>query len=299
MPTVGRLSILENTLSALRIAVQGYDAQLILVDDSKDGRVLPQEGFTVLRSGGKGAAHARNTGLAAASSGLLIFIDDDISIKREHIERTLELHASSPKKAFNFCWIYPDSLMARLPGSKFGRYILEEGLYSSNHRLRGAQAEADGMVEETGGLTSQYFSIERRWMEEVGGYDDIPFAGVEDLLLFKKLQAIGVKVILSKTDIVLQDESNRLSVDALFRRYRTGALTRRIAYKRGEKDVGVEFSDSQMIKGRIGAMFLTVLRVMLRVLPYGFLYKKTVRYILFTGTYLGFYRDELPPGYSA
>jgi len=299
IPTVGRGEILQRTLDALFKAISGYAIQVILVDDTREGQLGPYDfPMEILQSGGIGASGARNLGWRHAKSDLLLFLDDDIVIEAAHIRRTLELHQLPSANAYNFFWVYPPELMEELPKSKFGKYALDHQLYSNAHRLAYRSAPADGLVIENG-LTSQYFSIEKRWIEKVNGYDSIPFAGIEDLLLYKKLKAVGVLVFLSHKDIVHQNESNRLNISSLVRRYRTGALTRRIAaVHMGHTEMGVQFGKGDQFKASCGFLLLPASRVITYVLPYGVLYQKAVNYQLFMGTYKGYYKDKLPRDFS-
>jgi glycosyltransferase involved in cell wall biosynthesis len=298
IPTTGDRDILDITLHHLKNAIAGRSIEIIVVDDSSDHSLHLLEGATLLHTGGRGASHARNAGIKKAKSELLLFLDDDILIERSHIEKTLKLHRQPTAKAFNFFWVYPDKLMEQLEKTKFGRYVLHEGLYSNAHRLNSLYTETSE-IQKQGGLTSQYFSIEKRWMDTVKGYDPIPFAGVEDLLLYKKLKSRGVDVYLCPDQIIYQNEAKRIKVKKLFDRYRTGALTRRIAFLRGHEDLGVHFSRFERKKGKLGQKLLPFLTLMEKHLPYGYSYRKVIHYMLFTATFLGYYEDPLPPPYAS
>ncbi len=294
IPTVGRVEILNRTLAALKKATEGFHVEVIVVDDSTGGVVSlhPPLGFILHRSGGKGASTARNTGWREAKSDLILFLDDDMLIEAHHIKRTLELHAESGNKAYNFFWLYPPDLMNQLNETKFGKYILKHRLYSNAHRLPDYKPNKKGF-EKMEGLTSQYFSIEKKWLEVVNGYDTIPFAGVEDMLLYKKLNEIGVEVHLSFDEVVYQNESNRLQVSSVVNRYRTGALTRRLAVEMGHPEMGVRMSPFQKIIGGLAWIIEPVVKGAM-FLPYGPIYEKAVNTQLFFATYRGYYVDRLP-----
>ncbi len=289
------MDILGPTLSNLEIAIEGKCIEVIVVDDTADGRLRQSDvgSFLLLKSRGLGASTARNVGWRHSGSELLLFLDDDILISRSSIDRTLELHREKGKSGFNYFWEYPEALKKELHNSKFGKYILKHGLYSNKHRLREIGNLNVKRVRMTG-LTSQYFSIEKKWIEQVGGYDSIPFAGIEDLLLFKKLDQAGVQIFLLPDEIVFQNESNRISSESLYRRYRTGALTRRVAVNMGHPEMGISFSAFGRIKGRLGLMVDPLLKKMETLLPYGVFYDKIVNYRLFISSYKGYLLDPNP-----
>lgn len=299
IPTVGRKEILNKSLKQLFKAIDGFNIEVILIDDSKNGSVecKEKENIRVFRSAGQGASYARNMGWQNARSHLLLFLDDDILIEKRHIERTLALHVQPSKTAYNFFWVYPPDLMQRLDGSKFGKYLKEKGLYSNAHRLGYKPDEMPDMIRESG-LSSQYFSIEKRWIETVGGYDPIPFAGVEDLILYKKLSKIGVEVFLSKNDVVYQNEENRLELESVLKRYRRGAFTRRIAVEQGHPEFGVNFTKDQIKAGKLLSAFKFLFMAASKLTPYSYTYRKLVNTLLFISTYQGFYTDPLPAEYA-
>ncbi|MFT6355367.1 MAG: glycosyltransferase involved in cell wall biosynthesis [Cryomorphaceae bacterium] len=295
IPTVGKRNVLDPTLERLKKAVGNQPIEVLIVDDSKAGNLDEKdvEPFNLLKSGGHGAANARNIGWKAARAKLLLFLDDDIWITEQNLQRTFELHEQEGPIAYNFFWVYPDQLMTELNKSAFGKYILKRKLYSNAHRLDFDHQSKKGMVKMNG-LTSQYFSIEKRWIEASEGYNQIPFAGIEDLMLYDKLKALGVQVMLSLDDTVFQYEVNKLSSDSLVSRYRTGALTRRVASNAGHIKHGVNFNGGQKVKGLLGHLFEPVLIAIESIMPFGSIYERVVNYRLFIATYRGYYRDELP-----
>lgn len=299
IPTIGKRNVLDPTLDRLRKAVDGENSEVIVVDDSLDGVLEPSDisPFHLLKGGGKGAANARNIGWRKARSPLLLFLDDDIWITEAHLKRTLELHREQSANAFNFYWVYPDELMDKIGNTSFGKYILKRKLYSNAHRLDFDPESKSGMVKMNG-LTSQYFSIEKRWIEAVGGYDPIPYAGIEDLMLYQKLADKGVEVFLSLDDTVYQYEVNKLSSDSLVSRYRTGARTRRVAFEMGHPEHGVNFTNMEKAKGALGNQVEAMIRTVEKRLSYGLLYERLVNFRLFVATYRGFYLDPLPRKFS-
>jgi hypothetical protein len=299
IPTVGKRNVLDPTLERLRKAIGQKNIEVFVVDDSVAGTLNNADvaPFHLLKGGGKGAANARNMGWKNANAPLLLFLDDDIWITETHLNRTLDLHEEKGRKAYNFYWTYPDELMNRLNQSSFGKYILKRKLYSNEHRLDFDPKSKSGMMKMTG-LTSQYFSIEKRWIEAVGGYDPIPCAGIEDLMLYSKLAAIDVVVYLSLDDIVHQYEVNKLSSDSLVSRYRTGALTRRVAVEMGHPEHGVNFTQGQRAKGAMGSRVEGILKTVEKLLPFGSVYERLINFRLFIATYRGFYSDPLPSEFS-
>ena len=100
VPSVGRPTRLFLTLSALCRQVTSDQFEVIVVDDSADQRTIA--GVTAsldrplpvrtVRTGGLGAASARNAGARAARGQLLLFLDDDTVADDLVIERHMRAH---------------------------------------------------------------------------------------------------------------------------------------------------------------------------------------------------------------
>src|SRR4051794_9547138 len=93
IPTIGRPS-LADCLAALERAPGPAPAQIVVVDDRPgDGSPLRVPGVTVVRSGGRGPAAARNAGWRATSAPWVVFLDDDVQVTpawRRDLARDLE-----------------------------------------------------------------------------------------------------------------------------------------------------------------------------------------------------------------
>ncbi|HEV7752974.1 MAG TPA: glycosyltransferase [Baekduia sp.] len=98
VPTVGRLEALGRCLDAL--AAQDAPAgsfDVVVVDDaaqptSIDSTARPELPVRVLRTGGVGAARARNAGAAAAEAPLVLFVDDDVVAEPGLVAAHLDAH---------------------------------------------------------------------------------------------------------------------------------------------------------------------------------------------------------------
>jgi HAD superfamily hydrolase (TIGR01662 family) len=98
IPTVGRPS-LRVLLEALAAGTTPVEAPVVVVDDRPggrgDGELLDEladvglEDLTVLRSGGRGPAAARNLGWRHARTPWVSFLDDDVVTDRDWYERLL------------------------------------------------------------------------------------------------------------------------------------------------------------------------------------------------------------------
>jgi glycosyltransferase involved in cell wall biosynthesis len=104
VPTVRRGQALARCLAALEAQTLPASAfEVFVVDDSPDGSgALAPPGRLVVhlhRSGGRGAAVARNEGARLARGELLLFLDDDLIAAPDLLERHVASHADGPADA--------------------------------------------------------------------------------------------------------------------------------------------------------------------------------------------------------
>ena len=106
IPTHNRRSVLLETLDCLGLQSQPPDAfeVIVIADGCTDGTVealrVSRTPFAlrVLEQSNRGAGAARNTGAAAASGDVLIFLDDDIQMEPGFVEAHVRVHCDRPNR---------------------------------------------------------------------------------------------------------------------------------------------------------------------------------------------------------
>jgi glycosyltransferase involved in cell wall biosynthesis len=295
IPTKNRLTILQRTVNHLLEAIEGLDAEVLIVNDSKHPLMISANQLVrIIDNPSSGAASARNAGVKASTGELLLFLDDDILVNRANVLKTLSLHKESEKKAFNFFWIYPPELIEALPKTSFGRYILTKLLFTNSYRMKiGERAEE---LIKTEGLTSQYFSIQRSDFLSSGGYNEkIPHAGIEDVILYSEFKKYGIEVYVSPSNIVFQNESDRLNLNSILERSRRGAITMRVAKSMGH-EMQVSFRETKRVTYSFLIYFRPFIYGMAMKMPNlkicDYLYLKFVNLLLGLSFYQGYFKSE-------
>ena len=296
IPTKDRQEILQRTLHHLAEATEGVDAEIIVVNDSEKKIELQHADarIKIVQNSKSGAASARNTGVKNSEGGLLLFLDDDILVNKANIARTFALHEKGAKRGYNFFWLYPPDLIEKLPQSSLGRYILKHLLFTNSHRIK-INDQHDELIHANG-LTSQYFSILRSDFLLTGGYDEnIPHAGIEDMILYKELTKQGIEIFISPSDIVFQNESDRLELNSILERCRRGAITIRKANELGY-EMKYVFPVWKKMLGATLLPFKGMIYQMAKSLP-GWMICDMVRFrlinlLLGLSFYKGYFRDS-------
>jgi GT2 family glycosyltransferase len=106
VPTIGRPDALRRCLDALAPQSPGASVEVIVVDDSPDGRAAltvsgPRHGDGAIRvekTGGAGAAAARNAGVEAAGGDVLLFLDDDLVPSHDLVARHQVCHRGDSER---------------------------------------------------------------------------------------------------------------------------------------------------------------------------------------------------------
>jgi len=106
VPTRDRASYLDVALASIRPQAAAEGVEVVVVDDGPD----PATRATAARHGARYVAHpssrglnaARNTGIAATTADLLVFVDDDVAVRPGWLAALLAAHATAPPEVAVF-----------------------------------------------------------------------------------------------------------------------------------------------------------------------------------------------------
>ena len=189
IPTHNRSDALRLTLSRLSRQQTQASWEVIVVnnlctDDTDE--LVERFDFPVplhlVREEVPGAAAARNAGFENATGDYLLFLDNDILVEADFVQRHLNALATHPG-----CWIVGQ--IFSLPdhaATPFGRY--RESL--------SPPVSVEQSVSEAQGLTGANFSMPRGDMDRLGGFDEkFSIASHEDLELAMRAWKAGIKIL--------------------------------------------------------------------------------------------------------
>jgi glycosyltransferase involved in cell wall biosynthesis len=185
IPVYNDAAHLRTCLNSLQRSVF-HDYECIVVDDGSvddTPKVAREFGAALLNTGGrKGPACARNTGAASANGEILLFIDCDVCVRPDTLERVAVAFAEDPKL---------DALIGSYdddPGSSdfISKYRNLMHCYVHRHGRRKASTFWGGCG-----------AIRRAVFEEVKGFDEsYTRPSVEDIELGYRLSGLHKKVLL-------------------------------------------------------------------------------------------------------
>lgn len=231
IPTYRRPQTLRSTLSALlECRVRSDDYEVIVVDDAGDAdteavvtslqrRDLPT--LTYMRNQGKGAAAARNAGARQAAGEIVLFLDDDMRVRADHLQSHLETHEEFSDALVGGKWSYSPESRSVLEASPFGRFrVALEGSFAS---ARGEEKQHGASAVST--LPACDLSISRDDFWRLGGFDEsFPYAGAEDQDFSTRAQRGGMQLIRNH-DIPLLHDEVKTTLRAFAAREERGAHT--------------------------------------------------------------------------
>jgi GT2 family glycosyltransferase len=228
IPTRNRTPILTKTLRALFDAAPRQDSkfEVLVVDDGDGGAFGVASTFAhgpvrVLRSRGRGAAAARNTGAAAAQHELLVFLDDDIMLGPGSIQRHLNTHELFPRALVSGVARPDGRVIQDAAHTAFGRYKLRfDYPLDSADRI----ASLGDSIFRVARVASFNLSVVREdFFSEVGGFDErFPYAGCEDQEFSFRARARGLEMLVDEQIHCLHKETDRLRPEAWLQRQYTG-----------------------------------------------------------------------------
>lgn len=231
VPTYNRREIVRRSLELL-FHQDFPPAELeivVVVDGSIDGtasslrELKPDCRFRVIEQENRGLAGARNTGLRAAESDLVLFLDDDMRADRGLVSAHVKAHQRFGLAAvFGPLFLSSDST-ANLASECFMREI------GAFHLRRSRDPNQEWSVSECVFSNS---SIPRQVLVDAGGFDE-SFRMREDLELGVRLRERGIRMeyvddaiayqYYNKTSEDLLDDAARFAVaDLMFERKHPG-----------------------------------------------------------------------------
>ncbi|MGZ3885276.1 MAG: glycosyltransferase family 2 protein [Bacteroidia bacterium] len=245
IPTKDRPAILDQTIVHLIGAIEGLDAEVLIINDSKTQAVAypmhPQ--IKVHFSGRSSAAVSRNLGAQHAKGDVLLFLDDDILIDSACLKSLYHKVQSSDNTVCLPNWIYPDRLNSQLSGSSFGRFVIRYNYNNLKGYIGAATKWNNEQAFEHNGVASYCLMLKKNLFVTIKGYSEgFTFAGFEDHDISKKLKQHGVKILIEPKLIVLHNEEDKLQVPKWLERLEKGAVTRRQAVKIGYNELELKYS---------------------------------------------------------
>lgn len=184
IPVHNGADTLPACLAAVR-ASEYHNYELILVDDGStddSGSIGREMGCRVIiGNSNRGAAHARNLGVAAASGEVLLFVDADVVIRHSTVRHAVQALDEGGWDAV------------------FGSYTLEtpaEGFFSQFHNLLHHYTHQHSQ-ESAVTFWSGCGAVRRNAFEAVGGFDG-RHGLVADIALGYALSAAGFRIRLDK-----------------------------------------------------------------------------------------------------
>lgn len=246
IPTFHRPVVLERTLSSIARVTYPGPFEVLVIDDgpsesTKQVVQRMQANFPVstvqyVAQQNAGAARARNRGAQEARGDVLIFLDDDMLIQADHLDRHVEhLGSSGRKRIVNGDWQFAPEVQEELRRSPFGRFRL----WLDDWMRSGIPIErlSDDLLRPSM-VTACNLGIRREHFIGLGGFDEsFPAAGYEDQELSLRARNAGFDFVYDKR-IALSHLDQWLTLDDFSRRVRQGAFTAGIMAQKYPNDFG-------------------------------------------------------------
>ena len=201
VPTFGRSSVLSRTLArlnAVQAPVGGWE--VVVVDDGsaddtpkviEDWLATAAMRACAVRQDNRGAAAARNRGCCEAVGRVLVFIDNDILVEPDFVQRHLAALASNSGSLITGRIVHAPEIRM----TPFGRY---------RDQLATSFAAA---APEVGGLSGQNLSLYAKDFRRLGGFDErFRIASCEDADLAVRASAAGLRIVHDPSIVVIHED---------------------------------------------------------------------------------------------
>lgn len=221
IPTRDRGELLRACIDSLRSATDypPRKIEIVVIDnDSRDPATLDlldslrgDEGTIVVSSPGAfNFSRINNEGVAHAGGDILVFLNNDTTVRRHDWLRQLVGFARKPETgAVGAKLLFPDDTI------QHGGVVLGfEGVAAHRHvGLRFDELEAPDVTRETTGITGACLAIRRELFGELGGFDTALEVAFNDVLLCVASHRAGYRNIYVADPIIYHHESKSRGYD--------------------------------------------------------------------------------------
>lgn len=251
IPTKQREDIFYDTVIALDRALQSfdYDYEVIIVNnDNKALSIALPSDFKLINCNTGGVAAARNMGAKYANGDILLFLDNDILISAESLQKGynyfINLSNINDKMVLNFNWVYPQNIYETLTQNYFGRYLLYYGFDKYEGKAwTNTTFDKNSEYIKTHMFTSCAFFIKQSIFSQIEGYNEnFKFAGYEDNDFKEKLIKNNIEIYLLPNIYVYHNEKDYLDLKKFLERKYRSAYTRKQAVDLGDDDLLLQHS---------------------------------------------------------
>jgi GT2 family glycosyltransferase len=212
-PTVSAVVVNHNSgetiLNTLRALIrQEYPLSGIIVVDngsSADEVTRIREAFPqvkMIETGENlGPARARNLGLAQATGSLVLFLDDDVYLQEQALEKLVSaLRQTGCVAACPRILLYPENSVIQCDGA--GVHFVETLILRHSYRMSD-QIPAERV--QVNGFVTACLLIDRKTLAGLDGFDEDYFFYFEDLELSHRLRALGHTIFCEPQAVALHD----------------------------------------------------------------------------------------------
>ncbi|MFY9501998.1 MAG: glycosyltransferase, partial [Bacteroidales bacterium] len=167
-----------------------------------------------------GAAGNRNNAADYAQYDLLQFLDDDILITENFLERLIYWHNKLENISIGSKLLYSKKVKEIAKKTSFGRYMIKKEYINEINEF--IHFNNDGLYE-VNSLAGFSISMKRETFDKVRDFDEnFDYAGCEDAEFFYRASQKNVKLLFDEKNICYHNELDNFTLDTWLRRQSTG-----------------------------------------------------------------------------
>lgn len=241
--TYKRPDLLRNCLSGAMQVLDKIDSEVIVINDSKDGKVIvpAHPRIKLFDNPKQGLASARNLGASKATGELILFVDDDIEFNLDNVKALIKLFENASPACYNPNWKYSEEMFEIVRKTQFGRFLIESKLV--NYKGWVPELNWSDKVFEVKKLAGFFMLVPKNIFDKIHGFNEtFIHQGTEDDELCKRFKEAGIKMFIDPDNYVYHNELDRISLETRLTRYYNGAINRRRAFELGHAEYEIKYS---------------------------------------------------------
>jgi glycosyltransferase involved in cell wall biosynthesis len=247
LATRNREAVLWPTVAKAAAAINGKEAELIIVNDGDEGLNPPAAlagKVRHFRNPKRGVSSARNYGAANATGKILFFIDDDMWIVPEVIDWIIDKMNDEKNSGdvYNINWEYPSALFQKLEHSKVGRYLLDTNYHCMWGRMHEKGAQPPTGLYRCNSIASCSLVMHKEIFQKLNGYNEQMIFQGEDIDLSNRLRDMAVPVYAVFDVTLFHNHHDRLELAGYLQRLSSGYQSEMQAIQKGIIEPGTGYT---------------------------------------------------------
>ena len=220
IPSTGdRIEVLLETINASLAALPVNGGEVIVIKQKSKEITLAHSNLKLVDVDFNNVSASRNLGAELACNELLFFIDDDMQLSAENVQKCIEFDSQKPKPyLLSAIWVHSPRVEAikedTFLGQMLGMYLPNDS-YKTRYKNVSTAGDWQDDAPFRSAMTKTFweacFSMRRTDYLRIGGMDESFAFGNEGTAFLQRILAAGIPYYVDPTNVVIHNEWDKFN----------------------------------------------------------------------------------------